>query len=166
MDPAHPSWVGTWCTVCGPMAIPNDKSHCDDFYPIIYVVFSKLARRRRIFSNFAPHVGLNPPLHPTVGSIPEKLEVRYILLYCKKLTSCCQSKIACVLTIVQYLIQCLLITRELSFIITFLPMWQVYDEIAEYMKLQTTIERLQTIDKRPVRTKLDVGCNYYMQVVV
>ena len=42
----------------------------------------------------------------------------------------------------------------------------VYDEISEYSKLQTAIERIQSMDKRPIKSKIDVGCNFYMQAEV
>ncbi|XP_063690658.1 protein UXT-like isoform X3 [Bolinopsis microptera] len=43
---------------------------------------------------------------------------------------------------------------------------KIYDEVAEYMKLQTSIERLKTIDSRPIKEMIDVGCNFYMQAEV
>ena len=43
---------------------------------------------------------------------------------------------------------------------------KIYDEIAEYMKLQTSIERLNTIERRPIKQMIDVGCNFYMQAEV
>ena len=43
---------------------------------------------------------------------------------------------------------------------------KIYDEIAEYMKLQTSIERLKTIETRPIKEMIDVGCNFYMQAEV
>lgn len=43
---------------------------------------------------------------------------------------------------------------------------KIFDEISEYSKLQTAIERLKTIEKRPIKSKIDVGCNFYMQAEV
>ena len=43
---------------------------------------------------------------------------------------------------------------------------KIYDEIAEYMKLQTSIERLKTVETRPIKEMIDVGCNFYMQAEV
>ena len=43
---------------------------------------------------------------------------------------------------------------------------KIYDEIAEYMKLQTSVERLSTVQSRPIKEMIDVGCNFYMQAQV
>ena len=40
---------------------------------------------------------------------------------------------------------------------------KIYDEISEYLKLQTTLERLDSVDSLPIRSRIDVGCNFYMQ---
>ena len=42
----------------------------------------------------------------------------------------------------------------------------VYEEISEYTKLQTYIDRVHPITKRPIKSKVNIGCEYFMQAEV
>ncbi|XP_064604925.1 protein UXT homolog [Liolophura sinensis] len=45
---------------------------------------------------------------------------------------------------------------------------RLYGEIAEYLQLKTTIERIQesNLEKEELKTKVDLGCNFYVQASV
>ena len=45
---------------------------------------------------------------------------------------------------------------------------QVAEQLAHYLQLKTLIEQLQTnnMTGEPLRTQVDIGCNFYMQAKV
>jgi len=45
---------------------------------------------------------------------------------------------------------------------------KIYAEIAEYLQLKITIERMQTfkLTEKPLKTKVDLGCNFYVNAKV
>lgn len=45
---------------------------------------------------------------------------------------------------------------------------KLYQQTADYMQLQTLIEKIQGahLQESPLKTKVDIGCNCYMQAVV
>jgi len=42
---------------------------------------------------------------------------------------------------------------------------RVAQQIAQYLQLKTVIEMIQSkgVDREPLRTQVDLGCNFYMQ---
>nr|KAG5708449.1 hypothetical protein BaRGS_026176 [Batillaria attramentaria] len=45
---------------------------------------------------------------------------------------------------------------------------KIYGQIAEYLQLKTVIEKLKEdgADKKQLKTKVDLGCNFYVQANV
>ncbi|XP_013417371.2 protein UXT-like [Lingula anatina] len=45
---------------------------------------------------------------------------------------------------------------------------KIYSQMSEYLQLQTIIEKLQdtNLTEEPIRTKIDLGCNFYVQAKV
>ncbi|XP_006011551.1 protein UXT [Latimeria chalumnae] len=43
---------------------------------------------------------------------------------------------------------------------------EVYEKIAQYLQLKSTIERVQESENKELKTEVDLGCNFYVQAQV